>query len=90
MRVGKQAPLHSLMVPGGHRPQGARTSSFIQIKPNIYQRVLPAVLTLLNRVVLLREPEPLDFRAAAFSEANFQEKLLELSIKLGSNALISP
>lgn len=72
MRVGKQTPFHSLLVLGRHRSQSTRTPFIIQIKPNIYQQVLPTVLTLLNRIVLLREPEPLDFRTAAFSEANFQ------------------
>ena len=67
MRVGKQAPFYSLMVLRWHRPQGTRTYSITQIKPNIYQQVLPTVLTLLNRIVLLKEPEPLDFRTAAFS-----------------------
>jgi hypothetical protein len=44
---------------------------------------------LINHLTLLKETADLDFRATMFAEPNFQEKLLELSIKLSSNSLIT-
>jgi hypothetical protein len=62
---------------------------FIQIKPNIYQQVLPNILSLLNNVILSRDINTYDCLSAAFEQPNFEDKLMELTLKLASNDLVT-